>query len=68
MAKKAMQYREARRQYASQVRNRCVPSVVVRVVIFVVLAYAEFVFVNWHFRARSLVSSSLHGKRVEVIA
>ena len=23
MAKKAMQYREARRQYASQVRNRC---------------------------------------------
>ncbi len=24
MAKKAMQYREARRQYACQVRNRCV--------------------------------------------
>jgi small subunit ribosomal protein S14 len=24
MAKKAMQYREARRQYANQVRNRCV--------------------------------------------
>jgi small subunit ribosomal protein S14 len=23
MAKKAMQYREARREYASQVRNRC---------------------------------------------
>ncbi len=23
MAKKAMQFREARRQYASQVRNRC---------------------------------------------
>jgi small subunit ribosomal protein S14 len=23
MAKKAMQYREARRQFASQVRNRC---------------------------------------------
>ena len=24
MAKKAMQYREARREFASQVRNRCV--------------------------------------------
>jgi len=45
-----------------------VPSVVVRVAIFVVLAYAEFVFVNWHFRARSLVLLSLHGNRVEVIA
>jgi len=45
-----------------------VPFVVVRVAISVVLAYAEFVFVNWHFRARSLVLLSLHGNRVEVIA
>jgi hypothetical protein len=45
-----------------------VPAAAARVDISVVLAYAEFVFVNWHCRARSLVSSSLHGNRVEVVA
>jgi hypothetical protein len=39
-----------------------------REAISVVLACAEFVFVKWHCRAKSLVSLSLHGKRVEVIA
>jgi hypothetical protein len=45
-----------------------VPAVVVLVGISAVLAYAEFVFANWHYRARSLVLLSLHGKWIEVIA
>ena len=37
------------------------PAAAARVDISVVLAYAEFVFVSWRCRVRSLVSSRLHG-------
>ena len=67
MAKKAMQYREARRSYATQVRNRCV-AVGVRRALYPSFWLCRICFRELALQGKIPVSLSLHGKRVEVIA